>query len=86
MNNQRKQLFKSRNEILREDVCQELFLRSSEIFYDEEIKSDNTLLKKKKVQFKYKTEKWFDSYATHLKTEKPAKNTFKHWKTFQEHI
>ena len=74
LNNQRKQLFKSRNEILREDVCQELFLRSSEIFYDEEIKSDNTLLEKKKVQFKYKTEKWFDSYATHLKTEKELNN------------
>ncbi len=73
LNNQRKQLFKSRNEILRKDVCQELFLRSSEIFFDEEVKKNKTLLEKQKVQFKHKTEKWFDSYSTHLKNEDSLK-------------
>jgi preprotein translocase subunit SecA len=75
LNNQRKQLFKSRNEILRKDVCQELFLRSSEIFFDEEVKKNKTLLEKQKVQFKHKTEKWFDSYSTHLKNEDSLKKT-----------
>ena len=73
LNNQRKQLFKSRNEILRKDVCQELFLRSSEIFFDEEVKKNKTLLEKQKVQIKHKTEKWFDSYSTHLKNEDSLK-------------
>ena len=73
LNNQRKQLFKSRNEILRKDVCQELFLRSSEIFFDEEVKKNKTLLEKQKVQVKHKTEKWFDSYSTHLKNEDSLK-------------
>ena len=73
LNNQRKQLFKSRNQILREDVCQELFLRSSEIFFDEEIKNNQTILEKQKVQYKHKTEKWFDSYSTHLKTDQRLK-------------
>ena len=73
LNNQRKQLFKSRNEILRKDVCQELFLRSSEIFFDEEVKKNKTLLEKQKVQVKHKTEKWFDSYSTHLKNENSLK-------------
>ena len=38
LNNQRKQLFKTRNEILKKDICQELFLRSSELFFDEQMK------------------------------------------------
>ena len=74
LNNQRKQLFKSRNEILREEVCQELFLRSSEIFFDEEIKNTKRELTNKIVQHKYKTEKWFDSYSTHLKKSEELKN------------
>ena len=74
LNNQRKQLFKSRNEILREEVCQELFLRSSEIFFDEEIKNTKRKLTNKIVQHKYKTEKWFDSYSTHLKKSEELKN------------
>ena len=74
LNNQRKQLFKSRNEILREEVCQELFLRSSEIFFDEEIKNTKRELTNKIVQHKYKTEKWFDSYSTHLKKSEELKD------------
>ena len=74
LNNQRKQLFKSRNEILREEVCQELFLRSSEIFFDEEIKNTKHELTNKIVQHKYKTEKWFDSYSTHLKKSEELKD------------
>ena len=39
LNNQRKQLFKTRNEILKKDICQELFLYSSELFFDEQMRS-----------------------------------------------
>ena len=69
LNNQRKQLFRARNEILRDDVCQELFLRSSELFFDEQIKKISDNLNEDSVEFKYKIEKWFDSYSTHLKTK-----------------
>ena len=78
LNNQRKQLFKARNEILRTNVCQELFLRSSEIFLDDEINKTFDNVDETKIQFKYKIEKWFDSYSTHLKNKESLinKNNF----------
>ena len=78
LNNQRKQLFKARNEILRTNVCQELFLRSSEIFLDDEINKTFDNVDETKIQFKYKLEKWFDSYSTHLKNKESLinKNNF----------
>ena len=78
LNNQRKQIFKARNEILRTNVCQELFLRSSEIFLDDEINKTFDNVDETKIQFKYKLEKWFDSYSTHLKNKESLinKNNF----------
>jgi preprotein translocase subunit SecA len=78
LNNQRKQIFKARNEILRTNVCQELFLRSSEIFLDDEINKTFDNADERKIQFKYKLEKWFDSYSTHLKNKESLinKNNF----------
>jgi preprotein translocase subunit SecA len=62
LNNQRKQLFNARNEILRKDVFNELCLRYSETFFDEEIKKN--LKEKKGFRRNYQIEKWFDSYST----------------------
>ena len=78
LNNQRKQIFKARNEILRTNVCKELFLRSSEIFLDDEINKTFDNADERKIQFKYKLEKWFDSYSTHLKNKESLinKNNF----------
>ena len=78
LNNQRKQLFKTRNEILKDDICQELFLRSSELFFDEQMTKNIDTLNENSVEFKYKIEKWFNSYATHLKDKNilKEKNTF----------
>ncbi len=69
LNNQRKQLFKTRNEILKKDICQELFLYSSELFFDEQMRSSIDNLNENNVEFKYKIEKWFSSYSTHRKTK-----------------
>jgi preprotein translocase subunit SecA len=78
LNNQRKQLFKTRNEILKDDICQELFLRSSELFFDEQMTKNIDTLNENSVEFKYKIEKWFNSYATHLKDKNilKEKNSF----------
>lgn len=79
LNNQRKQIFQARNQILCENVYQDLFLRSSEAFLDEQI------LKEKKNQTRvdfdtfYTFEKWFDSYSTYGNSKKKieAKNFYK---------
>ena len=80
LNNQRKQLFNARNEILRKNICQELFLRSSEIFFDEEIKNKqkkNTTLNTKN---QYAIEKWFGSYSTKLRNEAAQKQSNEFYK------
>ena len=82
LNNQRKQLFKTRNEILKDDICQELFLRSSELFFDEQMTKNIDTLNENSVEFKYKIEKWFNSYATHLKD----KNILKEKSSFYNEI
>ena len=64
MNNQRKQLFNARNEILRGNIYSELFLRYFESLFDEEflnIKKIQTSLPQKKF-----FEKWFGVYSTSL--------------------
>jgi preprotein translocase subunit SecA len=59
LNSQRKQLFKARNELLRENSYEELFLRYSESSLDEE-------LNKKRGEIRIGTiEKKFDNYSTY---------------------
>ena len=54
LNNQRKQIFQARNEMLSENIYQDLFLRYSESFFDEEFKKEENF---------EKLEKWFGCYA-----------------------
>jgi preprotein translocase subunit SecA len=77
LNTQRKQLFQARNEILRENIYFELFLRSCESFLDEE-----TIKMKKRSNFTkldqfYNIEKWLDNYATYRIIGEKEKNNKK---------
>jgi len=74
LNTQRKQLFKARNEILCDDVYQNLFLRYSEAFFDEQILKSLNNLKSGSIKFLYKFEKWFDSYSTILNKQQDLTN------------
>ena len=65
LNNQRKQIFKARNEILCENIYQDLFLRYSEAFFDEQIVKETEKFKIKNFDFFHMSEKWFDSYSTY---------------------
>jgi preprotein translocase subunit SecA len=66
LNTQRKQLFQARNELLRENVYQDLSIRFSETFFDEQIfRKIKGKGKFNKKDF-YKVEKWFDSYSSFL--------------------
>jgi preprotein translocase subunit SecA len=78
LNNQRKQLFKARNEILRENIFNELCLRYSETFFDEEISTN--LIEELDIQNKYKVEKWFDSYAMFNQNKEEIKKDNKFYK------
>lgn len=60
LNSQRKQLFNSRNELLRENIYDELFLRYSESSFDEELNQ-----KKKNINLLGRLERKFDNYATY---------------------
>jgi len=71
LNNQRKQMFNARNEILCNNVYDNLFLRYSESFFD-----DNHFEQKKEL------ENWFDSYATY-NSRKTAKK-LKHLEFYKE--
>ncbi|MFN9906868.1 MAG: hypothetical protein ACK56F_12225, partial [bacterium] len=64
LNNQRKQLFRARNEILGNTILNDLFLRYSENLFDDEIEK----VKKKinSLDFYSEIEKWFDSYSFYL--------------------
>ena len=72
LNNQRKQLFRARNEILGNNILNDLFLRYSENLFDDEIEK----VKKKMNSFDFysEIEKWFDSYSFYLLEEKNIKN------------
>ena len=65
LNNQRKQIFQGRNQILGENIYHELFLRSSEAFFDEQIFKTNKNDSENGITSSYKIEKWFDSYSTY---------------------
>ena len=54
LNNQRKQVFQSRQELLSANIFDDLFLRYSESFFDDSLKVDNQV----------DIEKWFDSYSS----------------------
>jgi len=71
LNSQRKQLFRARNEILRNTILNDLFLRYSENLFDDEIEK----VKKKISSFDFysEIEKWFDSYSFYLLEEKNIK-------------
>jgi preprotein translocase subunit SecA len=68
LNNQRKQIFQARNEILCENIYQELFLRYSESFFDEEFKEYKNF---------NKLEKWFGCYAGYFEKKEKEKITEK---------
>jgi preprotein translocase subunit SecA len=75
LNTQRKQLFKARNEILRDNIFYDLFLRSAESFLDEEITQFEAKSTENKSQTLFEIETWFDNYATYSVTnEKNRKN------------
>jgi preprotein translocase subunit SecA len=65
LNNQRKQLFKARNEILQSNNLNDLFLRYAESLFDDE-KEKNI---ENEFERTYQLEKWFDSYSMYGKKE-----------------
>ena len=65
LNNQRKQLFRARNEILLKNIFNELFLRYSENLFDDQVEKI-----KNKKDFYYEIEKSFDSYSLYFLEEK----------------
>jgi preprotein translocase subunit SecA len=66
LNNQRKQLFQARNQILVENILNELFLRSSESFLDIEFTKRQKEENIPNFEFSSIFEKWFDSYSAFL--------------------
>jgi len=72
LNNQRKQIFKARNEILRENFFNDFILRYGESFLDKNLENNKEL--KKLLSFSPKLEKWFYSYSIHKKDEKKMTN------------
>jgi preprotein translocase subunit SecA len=73
LNNQRKQLFQARNEILSEKNFREFILRTMESFFDDQ-------LHEKEDDFKasrYENEKWLDSYSLYSKRNQIEINFYK---------
>jgi preprotein translocase subunit SecA len=68
LNNQRRQLFQARNDLLYENIFDELILRYSESLIDDELKKIEENKIKSSTFFIF--EKWFDSYPTNLTTNK----------------
>jgi preprotein translocase subunit SecA len=66
LNNQRKQLFQARNQILVDNILNELFLRSSESFLDIEFTKRQKEENIPNFEFSSIFEKWFDSYSAFL--------------------
>jgi preprotein translocase subunit SecA len=62
LNNQRKQLFQARNEILCEPNFREFILRTMESFFDDQLHNKTALC--------YENEKWLDSYSFYSKKER----------------
>jgi preprotein translocase subunit SecA len=84
LNTQRKQLFNGRNQILCEDIYSDLFLRTAESFFDEEIQKVQKTTKKNKFEVFYTIEKWFDHYSSYRIFPQTASSKDK--KTFYEEI
>jgi preprotein translocase subunit SecA len=75
LNLHRKQLFKTRNDLLGKKKYYELFLRSGESFVDEQLRKFEKTGKKNPFETFSMIEKWFDSYATYrLDNQKEKKN------------
>jgi preprotein translocase subunit SecA len=68
LNNQRKQLFRARNEILVNNILNELCLRYSESLFDDEIEKQKN--GSPSLDFYYEIEKWFDSYSFYFTEQK----------------
>jgi len=68
LNNQRKQLFRARNEILGKNILNDLFLRYAESLFDDEIEKVKNKINS--FDFYSEIEKWFDSYSFYLLEEK----------------
>ena len=67
------------NEVLNfENIFNELCLRYSETFFDEEISTN--LIEELDIQNKYKVEKWFDSYAMFNQNKEEMKKDNKVYK------
>ena len=64
LNNQRKQIFTARQELLSSNVYDDLFLRYSESFFDDNVNLEKSL----------GIEKWFDSYSSYLMVKKGKKS------------
>jgi preprotein translocase subunit SecA len=64
LNNQRKQLFEARNEILYDNLLEEFILHYSETFLDDEFEKCKKLYQKEQLYSLF--EIWFDSYSLHL--------------------
>lgn len=68
LNLQRKHIFSARNEILRENLSQDFFLRYMESFFDEELEKFI-----KSEQFVYEFEKWFDVYSNYFDSKEKTR-------------
>jgi preprotein translocase subunit SecA len=73
LNNQRKQIFQARNQILCQNIYQDLFLRYSEAFLDEHILKDLSKVGIQNFESSHLFEKWFDSYSTYSITKAKQK-------------
>jgi preprotein translocase subunit SecA len=72
LNNQRKQLFRARNEILGNNILNDLFLRYSESLFDDEMEKVKN--QTNSFDFYSEIEKWFDSYSFYLLEERNINN------------
>ena len=77
LNQQRKQLFEARNDILLKNTLNDLLLRYGESLFDEQMKKKNRYEKKYANSFELcslhvELEKWFDSYSVPLLREKES--------------
>jgi len=75
LNNQRKQIFQARNQVLCQNIYQDLFLRYSEAFLDEQILKDLPKTTMQTFESFHTFEKWFDSYSTYSTSKTKQKET-----------
>ena len=80
LNNQRKQIFQARNQILCQNIYQDLFLRYSEAFLDEQILKDISKISLQNFDSLHRFEKWFDSYSTYSNGKTKQKDALSFYK------